>query len=219
MYKDETESGRFPRAEPLRYLALGDSYTIGTGASSHAHNYPSILAARLTEATGVKVALTNPAVDGFTTQDLIDHELGFVSRLNPQLVTILIGVNDLVQGRTTEQYEESLATIYERVASLALGIGRTVAISIPDWSVVTAAAKFGDPRRLHRLTDDYNGLARKAAEARGFSWVDISAASTSGHGSPGWISSDQLHPGDIQYAAWAEVIWEAVREPWTAAAA
>ena len=31
----------------MRYLALGDSYTIGTGASSDAHNYPSILASRL----------------------------------------------------------------------------------------------------------------------------------------------------------------------------
>ena len=83
----------------LRYLALGDSYTIGTGASSDAHNYPSILAKRLSEATGTRVDVTNPAVNGFTTQDLIDHELGFVSRLKPQLATILIGVNDLVQGR------------------------------------------------------------------------------------------------------------------------
>jgi hypothetical protein len=37
-------------------------------------------------------------------------------------------------------------------------------------------------------------------------------------GSPGWISSDQLHPGDVQYAAWADVIWDAVRESWTSAA-
>jgi hypothetical protein len=46
--------------------------------------------------------------------------------------------------------------------------------------------------------------------------VDITAVSRSGLGSPGWISSDQLHSGDAQYAAWAEVIWDAVREPWTA---
>jgi len=93
----------------LSYLALGDSYTIGTGASSEAHNYPSILATRLSEATGVKVALTNPAVNGFTTQDLIDNELRFVNRLKPELVTILIGVNDLVQGRSLESYGKSLA--------------------------------------------------------------------------------------------------------------
>jgi len=202
----------------LRYLALGDSYTIGTGASSHAHNYPSILAARLTEATGAKVAVTNPAVNGFTTQDLIDNELALVDRLKPQLVTILIGVNDIVQGRSIESYGGALATIYDAVAALQLEPGLAIAIAIPNWSVVPAAADFGDRRRLRRLTDDFNGLASTEAAKRGFMWVDITAVSTSRDGTPGWISSDRLHPGDVQYAAWADVIWEAAREPWTAAA-
>ena len=203
---------------PLHYLALGDSYTIGTGASSDANNYPSILAARLTKTTGAKVGLTNPAVNGFTTQDLIDRELGYVSRLKPQLVSILIGVNDLVQGRTPEQYRRSLVKIYDAVATLGLPQGRAVAISIPNWSVVPAAATFGDVDRIRSLTETFNAIARLEAQARGFTWVDIAAASTSGLGSQGWISTDQLHPGDPQYEAWADVIWEAVLEPWTAAA-
>jgi acyl-CoA thioesterase-1 len=206
------------RTASLRYLALGDSYTIGTGASGTTHNYPSILAARLTAATGTKVGLTNPAVNGFTTQDLIDNELGYVEQLKPQLVSILIGVNDLVQGRTPDQYLKSLMKIYQSVAELKLAAGRVIAISIPNWSVVPAAATFGNPAGIRELTETFNEIARKEAEARGFKWVDITAVSTSGLGAPGWISSDQLHPGDPQYAAWADVIWEAVREPWTAAA-
>lgn len=162
--------------------------------------------------------MTNPAVNGFTTQDLIADELALVGRLKPELVTILIGVNDLVQGRSLESYGKSLATIYDRVATLQLEPGRVVAISIPDWSVVPAAANFGDPGRLRRLTDDFNGCAQREAQKRGFMWVDITSVSTSRHESPGWISSDELHPGDIQYAAWADVIWEAVRGPWTDAA-
>ena len=205
-------------ARAVRYLALGDSYTIGTGATSEADNYPSILAARLTEATGAKVEVTNPAVNGFTTSDLIDNELGYLARLKPQLVSILIGVNDLVQGRTAEQYRKALVSIYDAVEALALGAGHVVAVSIPNWSVVPAAATFGEPHRLRRLTDTFNGIAQQEATARGFTWVDITSVSTSGHGSPGWISSDQLHPGDPQYAAWAEVIWESVREPWKGAA-
>jgi len=203
---------------PLHYLALGDSYTIGTGASSEAHNYPSIIASRLA-ATGSEISVTNPAVNGYTTEDLIKHELGLLSQIKPQLVTILIGVNDLVQGRTLNQYTKSLVKIYDAVASLRLEPGRVVAISIPNWSVVPAAANFGDPKRLRRLTDEYNALAQREASTHGFSWVDITSVSTSSHRSPGWISSDQLHPGDIQYAAWAKAIWEAVREAWTAAAA
>jgi lysophospholipase L1-like esterase len=201
----------------LRYLALGDSYTIGTGASSKAHNYPSILAARLTKAIGRRVGLTNPAVNGFTTLDLIANELGYVDRLKPQLVSILIGVNDLVQGRTAEQYRASLVHIYDAAAALGLPPGQVAAISIPNWSEVPAAPNFGDKAALRRLTDAFNSSAQSEAESRGFTWIDIGAVSTSAMGSPGWISSDQLHPGDDQYAAWAEVIWKAVRESWTAA--
>src|SRR5258707_578156 len=75
-----TFGARWPTSKdskgPVRYLALGDSYTIGTGASSDAHNYPSILTSRLTKASGRKIGVTNPAVNGFTTIDLINHELG-----------------------------------------------------------------------------------------------------------------------------------------------
>jgi lysophospholipase L1-like esterase len=206
-------------AGALRYLALGDSYTIGTGASAEAHNYPSILAARLTGTAGSEVEVTNPAVNGFTTRDLIEKELGYVTTVKPDLVSVLIGVNDLVQGRTPEQYREALVEIYDEVAALALGSGRVIAISIPNWSVTPAAATFGDPDQLRALTETFNRIALREAEARGFTWVDITAASIAGSGSPGWISSDQLHPGDAQYAAWAEVIWESVRGPWTAATA
>src|SRR5579872_804859 len=88
-------------ADPvLRYLALGDSYTIGTGASDPSRSWPSIIAARLESEGGRPVELVNPAVNGFTTDDLIEHELPYLARFKPQLVTVLIGVNDLVRGRS-----------------------------------------------------------------------------------------------------------------------
>lgn len=202
-----------PKAE-LRYLALGDSYTIGTGASDESHNFPSLLAGRLREA-GRKVDVTNAAVNGFTTQDLIEHELPLLPSVKPDLVSVLIGVNDLVQGRTAGQYRSSLVEIYDEVAALRLPSGRVVAISIPSWSVVPAARDYGDLELIRHLTDTFNDISRDEAEARGFTWVDITAASISGLGSAGWIADDDLHPRDRQYAAWTEVIWHGVRDAWT----
>ena len=166
----------------------------------------------MTQETGSKVKVTNPAVNGFTTLDLIANELALVVRTSPDLVTILIGVNDLVQGRSASDYRASLATIYDDVRAQKAPDGRVFAISLPNWSVVPAARQFGDPEEIRDLTDTFNDVAREEAEARGFSWIDITAASLSGLGSPGWIASDGLHPGDAQYAAWAEVIWYGVRE-------
>ncbi|HXI96566.1 MAG TPA: SGNH/GDSL hydrolase family protein [Candidatus Acidoferrum sp.] len=195
----------------IKYLALGDSYTIGTGASSPARSWPAIVAARLAEQSGGQVELTNPAINGFTTQDLIEDELPQVGRLEPDLITILIGVNDLVRERTPEAYRTSLVRIYDAVAKEKAAHGRVFAVSIPNWSMVPAARQYGDPEQIRHLTDAFNDVAREEATARGFGWIDITAASISGLGSPGWISADGLHPGDRQYAAWAEVIWYTVR--------
>lgn len=202
-------------SEHLRYLALGDSYTIGTGASDVEHAWPSIILKRLGSATGRVVQLLNPAVNGFTTLDLIRLELRHVKQFSPDLVTVLIGVNDLVQGRYIEQYRDSLATIYDQIAALKLAQGRAVAISIPTWSYVPEAMRFGGSDLVRESTDGFNAVARKEAEARGFTWVDIGAVSASAIDTPGWIASDDLHPGDAQYAAWADVIWESIRDSWT----
>ena len=167
------------------------------------------------EATGREVEVVNPAVNGFTTIDLIAKELGYITDLKPDLVSVLIGVNDLVQGRSAQQYGESLVEIYDAIAALHLKAGRVAAISIPDWAGVPAARDFGDPARLRKLTEDFNALARREAEARAFTWVDLTEVSTRATGSTGWIATDELHPGDAQYSAWADEIWNRLQNDWS----
>ena len=166
-------------------------------------------------ATSRQVQLVNPAVNGFTTIDLIAKELGYINDLHPDLVSVLIGVNDLVQGRSVDQYRESLVEIYDAVAGLNLRQGRVAAASIPNWSIVPAARDYGDPVRLRALTDKFNAAANAEAAKRNFTWIDLTGVSTRPATSTGWLAPDNLHPGDEQYAAWAEVIWSAVREEWS----
>jgi lysophospholipase L1-like esterase len=203
--------------QATRYLALGDSYTIGTGASNPSYSWPAIIAERLKKLTGRDVQLTNPAVSGFTTQDVIDKELHLIKELRPDLVTILIGVNDLVTNRGADEYRSTLVRIYDEIASLELPFGHAVAISIPNWSVVPAALEYGEPALIKATTNSFNTAARQEAEERRFTWVDITVVSTAGLGSKGWIASDNLHPADAQYAAWANAIWERVKEDWKSA--
>lgn len=98
---------------PERFLALGDSFTIGTGTTPD-RSFPAVLA-RLWTASGRSVVLSNPAVNGYTTDDLIDAELPLVVSFRPTLVTLLIGANDIVQGSSDDRYRRQLRSIHERV--------------------------------------------------------------------------------------------------------
>jgi lysophospholipase L1-like esterase len=203
--------------EPIRYLALGDSYTIGTGASEPSRNFPSLLARRLEGASGRPVAVQNPAVNGFTTRDLIRTELSQVQQA-PHLVSVLIGANDVVQGYEAAAYRRALQAIYDFVARFRLPAGRVLTVAVPDFSVVPTAGDYGKPETLRARIDAFNQIAVEEAQARQFEFVDISEVSRSGISRSDWIAADGLHPADAQYAAWADVIWTAVEVDWTLAA-
>jgi lysophospholipase L1-like esterase len=200
----------------LRYLALGDSYTIGVGASDGSKSFPSLLAQRVEAAVGRRVDLCNPAVNGFTSVDVIRTQLDHLERFRPDLVSVLVGANDVVQNRTPEDYRESLIRIYDAVRKQKLPPGQVVAVSMPDWSAGPAARLYGDLEQLRSGIDSFNTIAREESEKRTFIFVDITELSRSEAEEPGWLAEDGLHPGDRQYQAWADHLWEVVGPVWAA---
>lgn len=199
---------------PIRYLALGDSYTIGTGLDDESQNFTSLLARRLTDEIAIPVEIRNLGVNGYTAADLIREELPVARTSQPEIVTVLIGANDIVQGVDAATYRDRLIQIYEAIRLFGLGPGRVIAISTPDFSALPGAAPFGTPQKLHARIADFNQLARSESEIRGFGFVDITAISARSNGKPGWLAADDLHPGPAQHGAFAERIWETARVRW-----
>ncbi|MDQ6713222.1 MAG: GDSL-type esterase/lipase family protein [Candidatus Dormibacteraeota bacterium] len=200
--------------ESIRYLALGDSYTIGTGLEDEAQNFPSLLAARLRDETGIDVALTNLGVNGYTTTDLIREELPVARSARPELVSILIGANDVVQGSDEPTYRARLTQIYEAVKQLGVPGPRVLAISIPDFSALPGAAPFGTPSELRARIDAFNAVAQYEAASRPFRYVDITSISREASTGDDWMAADGLHPGPAQHRAIADHLWEVVAPTW-----
>jgi len=200
--------------ESIRYVALGDSYTIGTGLADEAQNFPSLLARRLREETGIDVALTNLGVNGYTTTDLIREELPVARSLRPELVTILIGANDVVQGSDEATYRARLNQIYEAVKQLGLPAERVLAISVPDFSALPGAAPFGSASDLRARIDAFNDVGRSEAASRGFRYADITAISREDNHSHDWMADDGLHPGPAQHRAIADRLWNVAGRAW-----
>ncbi|MBO0744469.1 MAG: hypothetical protein J2P43_05585 [Candidatus Dormibacteraeota bacterium] len=199
-------------AGPVRYLALGDSYTIGTGASRPAAAFPGRLRPRLEAQAGRPVEVVNPAVNGYTTADVVRDELPLLERVRPDLVSVLVGANDVARGWSLDDYQRGVRTIY---ATVARAVGRpsaALAVSIPDWSVTPAAREFGQPEELRNRIETCNAIAQVEARTQGFLWADVSEVSRA-LGREG-LSEDGLHPNDRQYEAWAEAIWSEVGARW-----
>jgi len=183
----------------IRYLSLGDSFTIGTGTSPE-KAFPAVLAARWRTA-GQNVELLNPAVNGYTTDDLIAEELPLVASFHPNLVTVLIGANDIVQGTRADRYSSQLARIHERLRADAAH-ARVIGLPQPDWSLSPAAAGFGDPVVIARTIERFNGLAREEAEQAGAGWIDLFPLMRE-QAQRRMFASDGLHPSAEAYAEWA----------------
>ncbi len=194
-------------ARDVRYLALGDSYTIGTGGPPE-RSFPAQLAERW-RARGITVELRNLAVDGYTTDDLIRDELPQVARVRPTLTTLLIGANDAVAARDAETYRARLRAILRRLTVDGVAPERLLLISSPDWSRAPHGARFGDPARVARLVDDYARVAREEAQRIAARFHDIVPLSRA-QSDRGMFAPDRLHFSTAAYAEWARALDDAM---------
>ena len=186
-----------------RYLALGDSYTIGESVAEE-ERFPNQLARALGFPPPQIVAKT-----GWTTDELN----AAIDAANPQgpfdLVTLLIGVNNQYRGRDAEQYRGEFAALLQRAIGFAGGDpGKVIVVSIPDWGV-TPFAEGRDRAKIAREIDEYNRVnSEEAAKARA-TYVHITTISRGGD--PALVAADGLHPSGRQYAAWVRLIAGAAR--------
>jgi lysophospholipase L1-like esterase len=197
-------SGR-SMAHELRYLALGDSYTIGE-AVVEADRWPVQLA-RALRARGV--AVSDPRIvarTGWTTDELsaaMDE-----TRLDPpyDLVSLLIGVNNQYRGRSLDEYRTQFRALLQRAIALAGDQpARVFVMSIPDWGVTPFATQSGrDRAQIARELDAFNQAARRMAAERGVAFVDITAISRDPKRGAALLAEDGLHPSGKQYTLWMQ---------------
>jgi lysophospholipase L1-like esterase len=197
------------RAPERRYVALGDSFTIGTSVAPH-ERFPDQLVATLSDGATPLRLVANLGVHGYTTADLIRDELPLIPGLDPEVATLLIGVNDVVQGVPIDAYAANVATILDALLA-ELPSHRIVAIAVPDYTVTPAGADYGDPDERHDAIVAANVVMARLASARGIAYVDTFDLSLRAADDPTLIASDGLHPSGAQYALWVERIAPVVR--------
>jgi lysophospholipase L1-like esterase len=196
-------------SNPLSYLALGDSNTIGERVA-HAERWPVQLAAAL-HAAGVHVCEPQiVAQTGWTTDELSAAiEAGPISDTF-DIVSLLIGVNNQFRGRSLSEYRDQFCHLLAQAIRFANGLAaRVIVLSIPDWGVMPFA-EGRDRAKIATEIDQFNAVAQYEAARLGVSWVDVTCISRDLQ--PGWAADDGLHPSGAQYAAWVASALPTVRK-------
>ena len=187
---------------PLRFVALGDSYTIGTSVGE-ADRWPNRLVEAL--APGRLELVENLAVNGWTSRDVLGRQVPKLGTLRPDFVSLLVGVNDVVQGVPPETLRANAAAILDAIL-LHVPADRVLVVSTPDYTVTPAGADYGDPDRQRAGIVANNEILRALAAERGIAFVDIFDISSEATADRSLVARDGLHPSGVQYARWVERI-------------
>jgi lysophospholipase L1-like esterase len=186
----------------LRYLALGDSYTIGESVEEP-ERWPNQLSGLL-EAKGFQVDVTIDARTGWTVKELWDGVQANPPTGTYNIVSLLIGVNDQYRGYPSEGYREDFRFMLGKAIEYAGGDPKhVVVLSIPDWGVTP----FGRDRSTEFISmqiNEFNAINLEETQKAGAYYVDVTDISRIVMTDLDLLASDGLHPSGKMYAMWAE---------------
>jgi lysophospholipase L1-like esterase len=154
--------------------------------------------------------VANLGVNGYTSADLIGDELPRLGGLAPDFVTVLIGVNDVVQGVPEAEYRANLEIILDAVLA-SVPADRVVCVATPDYTVTPQGAAFGSPEQQRAAIQRVNELLGDACTARHIRFVpEIFAISEGAATDRSLVAGDGLHPSGAQYSLWVDAVAPAV---------
>jgi lysophospholipase L1-like esterase len=189
----------------MRFLALGDSYTIGESVPE-SERWPAHLG-RLLRDHGVDVGeLTWIARTGWTTAELHEGIGEAHTHSSYDLVSLLIGVNNQYRGLRQEEYQRQFISLLQQAIDFARGEpGRVLVLSIPDWSVTP----FAEDHHRAKITDEinaFNAINRSESERLGVHYLDVTPISRLAAEDSSLLAADGLHPSGKMYARWADLV-------------
>jgi lysophospholipase L1-like esterase len=192
-------------SKSFRMLALGDSYTIGSGLPLE-DSWPYQLTSQLRQ-KGIKIS--DPLIiaqSGWTSLNLIEALNANPPSGSFDLVCLQIGVNDQYERIEPSVYAENFRDLLDRSISLSRkGTEGVLVLSIPDWSVTPHAGEF-DRNHVQEELDKYNDINLAGARSRGVKYTDVTPSSRFAEQHPELLTDDGLHPTWEMYWDWTGLI-------------
>lgn len=193
----------------IKYLALGDSYTIGQGVSQQ-ERFP-FLTTQLLRDGGIKIE--DPkylATTGWTTGNL----LAALANQTPQkydVVTLLIGVNDQYVGVDTAVYRTRFSLLLKKaLEAVANKPSRVFVLSIPDYSATPFVAP-NNKAQVSREIDEFNAINKQVTVQNNITYINITSLSREALNDRSLLAPDSLHYSGMEHQKWAQLLAPAIK--------
>lgn len=196
------------KKEPFIYVALGDSTVEGVGATSPERSFAPIISMFLKRYKG-NVAFYNLGKSGSAVRDVLENQVKKAIELKPNLVTISVGSNDILQRRFQNHFGKDLHAVLAKLRTQTNA--EIVMNNIPDFSITSAVPSYLKMISGY-IVKKMNLIIQKAAEKYQVVLVDLYFySSIYGTTYPEAVSDDNFHPSDFGYALWANTIISHIR--------
>jgi len=224
------ESGREPSREPAEgiYAAVGASETAGWGAGNfRTESWPRVLL----DLALPEFKLVNLGLPGATVERAIERELPKLERAGPDIVTVWLNANDILQGVTPASYKRDFTRLLRRINRT--GPEQILVANTPPLDTLPAyracrpnppeggpfcflGNSLPAPSEMRALVNRYNGIIKMSVKRTGATLIDLHSsarkAQKQGTDAP-LVSGDGLHPSTEGHRAIAESFAAQVEMP------
>lgn len=194
---------------PIVYVALGDSLTAGVGLNKYEDSYPYLLAQRFGKSYRA-VTLKDRAIPGTRTENLLNKLLPAAIKDNPDIVTVLIGINDIHGLISADNFKNN----YDRILS-RLTKETSAKIYVINLPFIGADTLVLPPYNylLDARTKEFNQIIKQLANKYSVSYIDLYAPTVSMFKKSGdQYSADSFHPSATSYKIWADIIYDNINK-------
>ena len=190
----------------FKYLALGDSYTIGESVCETCR-FPAQLKDSLELNTDDMINLQVIAQNGWTTTDLLSAIDNAAPANDFDLVTLLIGVNNQYQNKPFSLYESEFPALVNKAIAIAKDDkNNVIVVSIPDYAFTPFGQSSSNPTMISMQIDQYNTFAQNYCNQNNIEFVNITDMTRQGLNDPELVASDGLHPSEKAYSQFTSLL-------------
>lgn len=191
-------------SESLTYVAIGDSLTTGVGVDSYLNSYPYLIAQKISQKNNIKVNLVPFAMPGARSIYALDNFIQPTVSLNPDIVTLFIGINDVHGNISKKEFKDNYENILKNLTQKTKA--KIYVINLP---YIGTQDLIKNPYKYYfnRQTQKFNNSIKDLAQKYNVNYIDLYNGFFEYNTDKTYYSLDLFHPGEKGYTLWAEILY------------